>query len=643
MAPRALELAAAERPLPLDVVAALEAPWAEVEQAEAEGVVTLAGGAVEFCDHARADAVYEALEPAARRRLHRDLARVLPEPRSTWHRALAAIGRDDELALELEARAAELPAEALVHAARLTADDALRARRLLAAAEAAAQAGRLTEAQDLIDRGLSTAVDPATRARLRRRALRLREPEAAPEAFVTEACAVEEADPALATELWVDAAFELGDSDVAAAREAVKRALALATRAHDPTARSNAALGRAYVAMLDGDIAESERSLARAFGDLDRLNPRDAAEQLHRAAVVHLYAERYERAQELADRAVEIARTHGVRPWAATALDTAAAIDVRLGRYARAMRRSREALRLSREIGHVVQASSCLTTQAHVDAHLGREAACRARVREVLELAPDDLLVRLWAFTAVAYLELGLERPDTVVALAPQVGALLAEIGGHAANEVMWLQLLVESAVRVGRDDEARAAVERLGVLAHDLRTPIANAFAHRCRALITRGADGDTLFERALAEHRRTPRPFELARTQLLYGERLRRTRRRAAAREQLEAAHASFERLGTVPWLRAAERELAAATTGRRTASAAATLTPHERQVAALVTQGATNKEAAAALFVTTKTIEHHLSSIYAKLGVRSRSELTRRLLSDEAGMRDGRVKRG
>jgi DNA-binding NarL/FixJ family response regulator len=150
--------------------------------------------------------------------------------------------------------------------------------------------------------------------------------------------------------------------------------------------------------------------------------------------------------------------------------------------------------------------------------------------------------------------------------------------------------------------------------------------------------ADHERHFEEALALHERLPIPFDVARTRLCYGERLRRDRRRARAREQLEAALATFDALGARPWAERTRAELTAAgvPAPRRPAFAAESLTPRELQVALAVSRGGTNREAAAALFLSEKTIERHLSAVYAKLGLRSRSELVRRLAGDGAPLR-------
>ena len=138
-----------------------------------------------------------------------------------------------------------------------------------------------------------------------------------------------------------------------------------------------------------------------------------------------------------------------------------------------------------------------------------------------------------------------------------------------------------------------------------------------------------DAHFIAALGRHERVPNPFEQARTELCYGERLRRAGRRTEARRLLRAALTAFDRLDAEPWAQKAIAELRASgeRARRRTPDTADQLTPQERQVAALVAEGATNREVAAALFVSPKTIETHLAHVYRKLGLRSRAQLARR----------------
>ena len=159
------------------------------------------------------------------------------------------------------------------------------------------------------------------------------------------------------------------------------------------------------------------------------------------------------------------------------------------------------------------------------------------------------------------------------------------------------------------------------------------NAIVERIRGLMAPDDEVDAHFARALELHGETRQPFETARTQLLHGERLRRAKRRADARGPLGHALAVFERLGAEPWAERARAELRA--TGGPTGSAAPAiatdeLTAQELQIALQVAQGRTNREVAAALFLSAKTIEYHLGSIYRKLGIRRRGELAGALAS-------------
>jgi DNA-binding CsgD family transcriptional regulator len=154
---------------------------------------------------------------------------------------------------------------------------------------------------------------------------------------------------------------------------------------------------------------------------------------------------------------------------------------------------------------------------------------------------------------------------------------------------------------------------------------------------MLAADASAEEHFTTALALHREVDRPFDLARTQLLYGEYLRRTRRRADARGQLRAAADAFERLGARPWAERAHRELRA--TGevarKRDPSTLGDLTPQELQIARFVADGATNKEVAAQLFLSKRTIDYHLRKIFTKLDITSRSDLVRLGLGGESGL--------
>jgi DNA-binding CsgD family transcriptional regulator len=149
---------------------------------------------------------------------------------------------------------------------------------------------------------------------------------------------------------------------------------------------------------------------------------------------------------------------------------------------------------------------------------------------------------------------------------------------------------------------------------------------ARRCRALITLGDEAEAHFQAALATDGLDRRAFDLARTQLLYGEWLRRARRRADARTQLRRALERFERLDVAPWAERARAELRASgqTARTRDPSTLEQLTPQEIQIASLANQGLSNQEIAARMFLSRHTVGYHLRNIYAKLGVATRAQL-------------------
>jgi DNA-binding CsgD family transcriptional regulator len=190
-----------------------------------------------------------------------------------------------------------------------------------------------------------------------------------------------------------------------------------------------------------------------------------------------------------------------------------------------------------------------------------------------------------------------------------------------------WATDLAEAFIR--RDGNDRAA-DVLALLRAHARSFTARCALERCRGLLAADDQFEVHFARALDGCSHVQEPFERARTRLCLGQRLRRVGRRVAAREQLCAALATFDSLGAALWADTARHELGAsgARARRRLDETRDQLTNQEHQVALIVAEGATNREAASRLFVTTKTIETHLSRIYRKLGLRSRTELARRL---------------
>lgn len=339
-----------------------------------------------------------------------------------------------------------------------------------------------------------------------------------------------------------------------------------------------------------------------------------------------VYTDELERGRGLLLEELERAGAGGQEMYRARILNHLALAELRAGDWAAAVRYSKEGLALSRQTGDESRILASYPA-ALVDAHLARiEEACEAAEAGLASAErTHDRLGALRYRQVLGFVELSRSNPAEAHAqLAPAVEALREmDVGELSVFPVLPDD--IEALVALGELDEAEALVELLERKGTPLRRAWALAIAARGRALVL-AARGDlagarTSLERALVEHERLPDPFELGRTLLAQGAIERRAKRKRPAREALERALEIFDGLGAPLWAEKAAGELARIG-GRRPSGS--TLTPTERRVAGLVSDGGSNKEVAAALFVTTHTIEGHLSHIYEKLGIRSRIEL-------------------
>lgn len=238
----------------------------------------------------------------------------------------------------------------------------------------------------------------------------------------------------------------------------------------------------------------------------------------------------------------------------------------------------------------------------------------------------------LQVYAVLGLLELGLGRISAAVEQLERCDAHAVAAGHGHPNVLRFEPDLVEALHAAGREQDARAAADRLGRDARLVDSPFGLAAAARCRGLLAGADEYESAFQLALTLHEGVASPFERARTELCYGERLRRARRRSDAQQQLTRAFAAFEQLGASPWAERAGRELAAtgaAVRPRKDISASARLTPQELRVALIIAGGVTVREAATELFLSPKTVEAHLGRAYRKLGVRNRAQLVRTLI--------------
>jgi DNA-binding CsgD family transcriptional regulator len=242
-------------------------------------------------------------------------------------------------------------------------------------------------------------------------------------------------------------------------------------------------------------------------------------------------------------------------------------------------------------------------------------------------------LHEIWATAALGELELGLGDAASAVGHFEHQRQLLGDLA-ITDPDLSPAAELVDGYLKLGRTADAQQVAAEFTVAATAKGQPWPLARALRCQGMLATDTGFAAEFERAVALHEHTPDVFEAARTRLAYGERLRRTRNRVLAREQLRAAADTFEALDARPWADRARAELAATGETRlpRDASTSDGLTPQELQIALLLAGGKTTRETAAALFLSPKTVEYHLRHIYQRLGIHSRDELAQRLQAKE-----------
>jgi DNA-binding CsgD family transcriptional regulator len=308
-----------------------------------------------------------------------------------------------------------------------------------------------------------------------------------------------------------------------------------------------------------------------------------------------------------------------------------AEVELARGRWAQAQQLAQEALRTARRLASPFPLTRGLLAAALVQAHLGNAEAAQATALELIKVAEGGGLVPLALEGRAVLGFVALSRGDAQAAHV-ELDPLLARLRDIGVREPTWPHLVwsdLDALIELGHLDQAAALAQDLEARGRRLDRPFALATAARARGLI-HAARGDldgalAGLERALAEHDRLGWPFERARTLLALGIVLRRGKQKRTARQTLEQAATVFDELGARLWATKTRAELARI--GGRPPRTGG-LTPTERRVAELVAQGHSNREVAGLLFLSTKTVAAHLTSAYAKLGVRSRTELAHRL---------------
>lgn len=625
--------------------AALGAGAQALEVAERSGLIRVRGPELRFRHPLVRSAIYGAATLVEQQRVHRVLAESFSGDldRRTWHLALATEGLDDGVAADLDAVAGraqrrgghEAASAAWERAAELTAEAETRARRLQNAAGSAWLAGQTDRAHVLAEDARRYARDPVLRSDIDRLRARLEWNVGAAETGQS---------------IVLRAARDVAPFDGARALEMAMLGTTLATfgagrdLAADPAAflpplpddaparlKCCRALITGQQHLLRGQMRAAAHTLRWAFdmyqpqsGDVDLLaNMGLAAFHLGDDTVVH--------------RNLTWLRDFGRESAAVSLVVFAQArlpmADVPAGRWDAASASAAEALELARSVGLPSMTALPLAWQTLLAALRGSQDGAEA----MAEL--DRLRARQpIGIVSVAVADLTEWAKGIAAAEASDTDAAMRHLGRLRHPAIRRLAALdrLEAASRAdGHADRLLTWTGELEQFAQDTGAAWAAAIAAHGRALLAVSGGTDAAephFLQAMAEHSRASRPVAQARTQLAYGEFLRRARRRVDARAQLRTALDVFTEAGAQPWADRARQELRASgeTARKRDPSTLLQLTPQEQQVASLVSRGHSNADVAAQLFLSRRTVEFHLSNAYQKLGVRSRGDLVRLALT-------------
>ena len=614
----------------LDAAHRLGLDVAAFEAAQSAGLVTTNGEQFALRHPLVRSAVIDAAALGSRQRVHAALADALVGEqhidRRVWHQALAALTGDEEVAIALEASAKRAQeragfasaSTAFQRAAELTRDDCRLAPRLAAAADAAWNAGQPERASALVERALRFATNDL-RSQL----------------------------------LYLQGVVASGEGR---SREAVEALLAAAGISADPSLTLQILIDVIELALQSGS---PERLGVELGQQAERLSPQNTKDAFNRSCVMWYgrhCARQFERAQSdydvamrfvseleddaqanfwatglasmmvgcgaglsFANRAVEVTRRQGRLVLLPPMLAALSGELLSSSLFDRAYAAAGEGYRLALDMGQ--RPDYHLVALSRIEAIWGQEEAARAHAHEALDWGGDSSTTAAGAAGALALLELGCGQPDVAA-------ELLQRADPQERLNAIWTQSvpdLIEAIVRAGLPAEQSAApLARLRRAS--ARSRARQSLVARCEALLGERSPGEG-FAESLTLSDGLP-PFERARTELLYGEWLRRERRRKEARTHLRAAIDEFRRLGAKPWKERAEIELRASgeTARKREPMTLVQLTPQELQIAQLAAAGHSNPEIAAQLYLSPRTIEYHLRKVFSKLGISGRTELLR-----------------
>jgi DNA-binding CsgD family transcriptional regulator len=619
-------------------------PESAADPPKAERLLDLSAGIV-FRHPLVRSAVYSAASGLDRRQVHHALAEatdpIVDPDRRAWHRAQSTARPDENIALELEVSAERAQSRGgfaaaaafLERSTELTPNMKLKAERALRAADAKRVAGDLDAALGLANIAQRGPLDNYQRARLdvlRAQTLfALHRGNEAPPLLLQAAYRLEPLDPNGARETYLTAliaALFAGRFSRGASADDVARAAHTSPRPAGPLRASDLLLGGLALLITEGPIAGTP-AMRRAL-EAFRSDEVSSEEQLRWSwlagrAAGHIWD--YENWDYLTARQVVVARDVGALNVLPLTLSTRAGLKL----FAGEIEAAESLMEQVQSFADVIDTQTVPYAGLTVAAFRGDES----KVLSLLSETHQDLIERgegvgvtlaQWA-TAVLYN--GLAQYDRAFVSAGQVLEMPNEFWF-----LPWVAVeMIEAASRTGNRVQAVSALTRLAEGTTASGTDWAGSIEARCRALLADGHAAETLYQEAIDRVTNTPMRWDLARARLVYGEWLRRDRRTKEAREQLREAEALFSDFGARAFAdRARVERLATGEHARKRSPATRfDLTPQESQISRMVAQGSTNREIASKLFISASTVEYHLHKIFRKLGVRSRAQLTQRLL--------------
>jgi DNA-binding CsgD family transcriptional regulator len=609
-------------------------------------IVELDGERIRFTHPLLAAGAYETADPLRRGEIHARLADLLDDPEArAWQLAAAAEQPDAHVAAALEeasrharARGAPRPAALLLdRAGELTPtdrpDDAIR--RTVEAAYLHFESGDSPRAEARLHDVLAEVSPGPERARALVRLARIRSYEAQGEAANLFLQAVDEADGhpeilAIAHEGVASCFFRLRER-LSEGVEHAQLAGRLASELEDDALAAEA-LGSLLVLetlLGRGEVAETaERMLPLQDRARDQ---RVLSHPSVAAAIRWWFTDELPRSREALIEMLRRSHELGDESSLPYVLVILGQVECALCEFESSLERATEGRGAAEQSGQHTLVAYHRALESLVEAQRGHVEPARMAALSALERVPETggRPAELVATRALGHLELALAAPESAVALLAEAVAFVRREQIAEPGAIPFVVDLVEALVELGRQDEAVELLDWYEGNARRLGRASALASSARCRGLLAAQAgeldSALRAYEEALGWHAKVELPLDRGRTLLVLGALQRRMKRRRQARETLENALAIFDRIGAELWAERAQAELARIS-GR--AATPGALTPAEERVAALVAEGKTNREVAAALFLSERTVEGHLSHVFGKLGIRQRTEVARAL---------------